>query len=153
WSVAWNVITPFLLVSEAPGTDNWCIGCIGTETTASDPNGIYDSLGTLVTPDSLYLEQMRERLGNHALANIGDQPYDISAAPTSRSVTAGSPASFTVAYTARVYTLTGSGSGGVFPGNAFNGATTFSVSGLPSGAGASFSSSSMSASGNTTMNV
>lgn len=153
WSVAWNVITPFLLVSEAPGTDSWCIGCIGTETTSSDPNGIYDSLGTLVTPDSLYLEQLRERLGNQALANIGDEPYDVSASPSSASVAAGSSTSFNVAYTARVYTLTGSGSGGVFPGHQFNGATTFSVSGLPPGAGASFSSGSLSASSNTTMNV
>jgi hypothetical protein len=153
WSVAWNVITPFLLVPEAPGTDNWCIGCVGTETTSSDPNGIFDSLGTLVTPDSLYLEQLRERLGNQALANIGDEPYDISASPSSGSVSAGSSTSFTVAYTAKVYTLTDSGSGGVFPGNPFNGTTTFSVSGLPSGAGASFSSSTLSASGSTTMNV
>jgi hypothetical protein len=153
WSVAWNVITPFFLVSEAPGTDSWCIGCIGTETTSSDPNGIYDSLGTLVTPDSLYLEQLRERLGNQALANIGDEPYDVSASPSSGSLSAGSSISFNVAYAAKVYTLTDSGSGGVFPGNPFNGATTFSVSGLPSGASASFSPSSLSASGNTTMKI
>ena len=153
WSVAWNVITPFLLVSEAPGSDNWCIGCIGTETTSSDPNGIYDSLGTLVAPDSLYLEQLRERVGNQALANIGAEPYLISASPSLRSVTAGSSTSFNLAYTAKVYTLTGSGSGGVFPGNPFNGATTFSVSGLPAGANASFSSNSLSASGNTTITV
>ena len=153
WSVAWNVITPFLLVSEAPGTDSWCIGCIGAETTSSDPNGIYDSLGTLVTPDSLYLEQLRERLGNQALANFGDEPYDISASPSSESVSAGSSTSFNVAYTAKVYTLTDSGSGGVFPGKQFNGATTFSVGGLPPGAGASFSSGSLSATGNTTMRI
>jgi hypothetical protein len=153
WAVAWNVITPFLLVSEAPGTDSWCIGCIGTETTSSDPQGIYDSLGTLVTPDSLYLEQLRERLGNQALANIGDEPYDISASPSSGSVAAGSSTSFTVDYGAKVYTLTDSGSGGVFPGKQFTGVTAFSVSGLPSGASASFSPGSLSASGNTTMKV
>jgi hypothetical protein len=153
WSVAWNVITPFLLVSEAPGTDNWCIGCIGTETTSSDPNGIYDSLGTLVTPDSLYLEQLRERLGNQALANIGDEPYDISASPSSRTVAAGSATTFTTVYSAKVYTLTGSGSGGVFPGSPFNGATTFAVSGLPSGASATFSPGTRTSSGNTTINV
>ena len=153
WSVAWNVITPFLLVSAAPGTDSWCIGCVGTETTTSDPNGIYDSLGTLVAPESLYLEQLRERLGDQALANIGDEPFDIAASPPSALVPPGSSTSFNVAYTAKVYTLTGSGSGGVFPGKPFDGTATFTVSGLPFGASASFSSNSLSASGTITLAV
>src|SRR5262249_20198178 len=71
WSVAWNVTTPFLLVSAAPATENWCIGCVGTQTWASDPDGIYDSLGTPVLPASLYLAQMCDRLGPVAVANIG----------------------------------------------------------------------------------
>jgi YD repeat-containing protein len=78
WSVAWNVTTPYFLVSAAPGTENWCIGGIGAHTTHSpDPDGIYDSLGTHVTlgaTGSLYLEQLRERLGDAALANIGYGP-------------------------------------------------------------------------------
>jgi len=71
WSVAWNVKTPFFLVSAAPGTENWCIGGIGAKTSTSDPDGIYDQLGNIVTPNSLYLEQLRQRLGDQALANIG----------------------------------------------------------------------------------
>src|SRR5581483_5407525 len=71
WSVAWNVTTPYFLVSAAPGTENWCIGGIGAQTSTSDPDGIYDQLGNIVTPNSLYLEQLRERLGDQALANIG----------------------------------------------------------------------------------
>jgi hypothetical protein len=77
-SVAWNVITPYFLVSAAPGTENWCIGGVGQETTNSDPTGIYDSLGTQVTlgaTGSLYLEQLRARLGTNALFNIGYYDY------------------------------------------------------------------------------
>jgi hypothetical protein len=78
WSVAWNVTTPYFLVSAAPGTENWCIGGVGAHTTHSpDLDGIYDSLGTHVTlgaTGSLYLEQLRERLGDAALANIGYGP-------------------------------------------------------------------------------
>ncbi len=79
WAVGWNVTTRYLLVQAPPGVDNWCIGCTGTGLTKSMPggdgtplpNGIYDSLGTPVVPFSLYLEQLRERLGSDALANIG----------------------------------------------------------------------------------
>jgi cytochrome P450 len=35
------------------------------------PEGIYDSPGRPVEPVSLYLEQLRERLGDAALVNIG----------------------------------------------------------------------------------
>jgi len=77
--VAWNVTTPFFLVSAAPGTENWCIGGIGAKTSTSDPDGIYDQLGNIVTPNSLYLEQLRERLGDQALANIGYPIIDTSA--------------------------------------------------------------------------
>ncbi|MGE4488014.1 MAG: hypothetical protein AB7E95_00540 [Kiritimatiellales bacterium] len=74
WSVAWDVTTPYFLVSAAPGTTNWCIGGIGTRTSETEPDGAYDSLGSYIslgTTGSLYLEQLRERLGNQALANIG----------------------------------------------------------------------------------
>jgi hypothetical protein len=74
WSVAWNVDTPQVKVEAAPGTMNWCIGCTGTQVTTSQPPGTYESLGTKVDlgeTDSLYLEQLRERLGDKALVNIG----------------------------------------------------------------------------------
>ena len=79
WSVAWNVTTPYFLVSAAPGTENWCIGGIGTKTSTTDADGIYDQLGNIVTPNSLYLEQLRERLGDQALADIGYPIIDTSA--------------------------------------------------------------------------
>jgi len=72
WAVAWNVMSPYLLVQQPPGAMNWCIGCIGEAVTASNlPSGIFDSAGTPVVPASLYLEQLRERLGDAAVANIG----------------------------------------------------------------------------------
>ena len=71
--------TTDLLVQQPPGADNWCIGCQGTVLSEAMPggdgtilpNGIYDSLGTPVTPGSLYLAQLNQRLGITALNNIG----------------------------------------------------------------------------------
>jgi hypothetical protein len=72
WAVAWNVTSPFLLAQQPPGGINWCIGCIGSPvTTEGVPNGIFDSLGKMVHPSSLYLQQLRDRLGPEALRNIG----------------------------------------------------------------------------------
>jgi len=56
------------------------IGCIGASHKAPRPfdkgppnlpEGIVDSPGTPVTPQSLYLAQLAERLGPQALKNIG----------------------------------------------------------------------------------
>ncbi len=70
WAVAWNVTTPFLLVQNPPGATNWCIGCKG-EPVDTPPLGVFDARGVAVTPSSLYLEQLRERLGDAAVAAIG----------------------------------------------------------------------------------
>jgi hypothetical protein len=72
WSIAWNVVSPYLLVQQPPGSTNWCIGCVGKPVEMPGiPNGIFDSPGKPVDPASLYLEQLRERLGDQALTNIG----------------------------------------------------------------------------------
>jgi hypothetical protein len=71
WAVAWNVNSPFLLVEQPPGAMNWCIGCIGTLVTTGVPNGIYDSPGKMVDPASLYLQQLRDRVGPEAVRDIG----------------------------------------------------------------------------------
>ena len=72
WAVAWNVSSPFLLVEQPPGAMNWCIGCIGAPITIdTTPNGIFDSPGKPVEPASLYLQQLRDRLGPDAVRNIG----------------------------------------------------------------------------------
>ncbi len=72
WAVAWNVVSPFVLVQQPPGAMNWCIGCIGTPVTIGNvPNGIFDSRGQKVEPASLYLHQLRDRLGPEAVQNAG----------------------------------------------------------------------------------
>ena len=72
WAVAWNVSSPFLLVQQPPGALNWCIGCIGTPVTVDEiPNGVFDSPQQMVQPASLYLQQLRDRIGPEALRNIG----------------------------------------------------------------------------------
>lgn len=62
-----------------PGAANWVIGgrgerarrAIPFDTIPYLPEGIYDAHGTPVTPASLYLAQLAERLGPTALKNIG----------------------------------------------------------------------------------
>jgi len=79
WSVAWNVTTTYFLVQAPAGATNWCIGCTGTVLSEAAPggdgtllpNGIFDSPGAPVTPGSLYLAQLKQRLGIGALRNIG----------------------------------------------------------------------------------
>jgi hypothetical protein len=72
WAVAWNVSSPFLVVQQPPGAQNWCIGCTGTPVTAGDtPNGIFDSPGKPVVPASLYIQQLHDRLGPDAVRDIG----------------------------------------------------------------------------------
>jgi hypothetical protein len=79
WAVAWNVTAATFTVQQPPGVQNFCIGCIGTILTQAQPggngtllpNGVYDSHGTPVTPASLYLAQLCERLGPAAAAEIG----------------------------------------------------------------------------------
>lgn len=68
WAVAWNVKSNFFLVQQPPGAVNWCIGCVGEP---SEPESKLDSPGKFVTPASLYLQQLEERLGKAAVAAIG----------------------------------------------------------------------------------
>jgi hypothetical protein len=81
WAVAWNVKAEVLLVQQPPGSKNWCIGCTGRFTpilwhgnqipVPASPSETHESPGVPVTPASLYLAQMRDRLGEQALRNIG----------------------------------------------------------------------------------
>ncbi|HEY1993794.1 MAG TPA: hypothetical protein VGG81_05280, partial [Edaphobacter sp.] len=81
--VAWNNIARSYLIQMPPGSANWAIGNRGEQTLGKTPTfdpgpglpilpqGIIDSQDTPVAPQSLYLEQLRERLGTQALKNIG----------------------------------------------------------------------------------
>jgi hypothetical protein len=79
WAVAWNCTAKYFNVQQPPGSINWCIGCVGEMDWGKLKNGEVppkpgpwlSSHGTTVVPASLYLAQLRERLGPQALANIG----------------------------------------------------------------------------------
>jgi hypothetical protein len=81
WAVAWNVNAEALLIQQPPGAKNWCIGCSGRfgntlwngerVPTPEVPSDTIESPGVAVSPASLYLAQLRDRLGASALANIG----------------------------------------------------------------------------------
>lgn len=83
WAVAWNCSAKSFVIQRPPGSMNWAIGCLGARETAAQPSsgavkdtsmlpeGIFDSPNTPVMPKSLYLSQLRERLGAQASQNIG----------------------------------------------------------------------------------
>ena len=97
WGVAWNCVTPYFLMTVAPGTENWVIGGLGQETThGSQVNGIYNELGSLVTPQSLYLAQLKQRLGPAAVENIGYAVFTLSPSPATASVMPGNNVAVTV---------------------------------------------------------
>jgi hypothetical protein len=75
--VFWNCEGPFL-IQKPPAAQNFSFGHIGVNAVVfniplQDPakeNGYIESLDTHVTPRSLYLTQLRERLGDAAVRNI-----------------------------------------------------------------------------------
>ena len=134
FSVMYNCQVPQFQLEEPTTTTNhynWTIGGIGSADNYSD-KGIYDTLGTIVSPRSLYLEQLKERLGPAAVQNIGYQVFTLSASPPSRSVAPGDQSGFTVNVGATNY---------------FSDTVALSVSGLPTGATAALSTNSISGTG------
>ncbi|HEY4357485.1 MAG TPA: hypothetical protein VGN16_17165 [Acidobacteriaceae bacterium] len=83
WGVVWNNIAKSYVIQMPPGSANWSIGNRGEQALGKMPTfdpgpelqplpqGIIESQGTPVAPASLYLEQLRQRLGAKALKNIG----------------------------------------------------------------------------------
>lgn len=82
WAVAWNNTARSFSMNEPPGTAIWSIGNRGEEIDPPFPTfdgssrppldpAIIDSKNQPVQPQSLYLEQLKERLGPAALTNIG----------------------------------------------------------------------------------
>ena len=80
WAVAWNVTADYVLLQQPPGAKNWCIGCTGRPPTIlwhgnpipvpEIPSETFESPGVRVTPASLYMQQLRDRLGSAAIANM-----------------------------------------------------------------------------------
>jgi len=76
-TVFWNCEGPFL-IQKPPTAQNFSFGHIGVHSVSfnipfqdwTKENGYIESLDTHVTPRSLYLAQLRERLGEAAVRNI-----------------------------------------------------------------------------------
>jgi len=68
-SVAWNfTVDDGYGCYAAPGSMNYCIGGGGGVVDISkNPQGHYESFGTFVTPASLYLQQLKDRIGVSSL--------------------------------------------------------------------------------------
>jgi hypothetical protein len=58
--VAWNCRAYEMRIEQPPTAQNWAIGC---EAVVHTGDGYWDSFGTPVEPRSLYLAQLRDRLG------------------------------------------------------------------------------------------
>ncbi|MDB5323918.1 MAG: hypothetical protein JWN40_5549 [Phycisphaerales bacterium] len=79
WGVMWNCRAKDYVMQNPPGAMNWLIGCTGENTLKPRPfdtkpmlpAGVEEATGTPVTPRSLYLTQLSERLGPVALKKIG----------------------------------------------------------------------------------
>jgi hypothetical protein len=92
WAVAWNVKADYVLIQQPPGARNWCIGCTGRPPTIlwhgdaiavpPIPSDTFESPGAAVEPMSLYLHQLRDRLGEKAIENIGYRPSILADLPS-----------------------------------------------------------------------
>jgi len=75
--IAWNCTAMWFDMQQPPGCINCCIGCV--DAPVSEPpskkktvvNDGFFSFGTSVLPKSLYLAQLKDRLGKKAVENIG----------------------------------------------------------------------------------
>ncbi len=84
WGVVWNSTASDFVIQQAPGTITWAMGNRGPLKSQGMPDsnggrvhgtplpsGVIESQDKPVTPQSLYLAQLAERLGPNALKNIG----------------------------------------------------------------------------------
>jgi hypothetical protein len=117
---------------------NWWIGGSGANTFPSSNPGTYDHDGSTVAPRSLYLEQLKERLGGAAVENIGYMLFSISNSPASQTIHAGAMATYTV---------------NVSDPASMSNVVTFSTSDLPPGAVANFNPSIVTGSGTSTLTI
>jgi hypothetical protein len=78
--VLWNDEANVFLVQNPPGDTNWAIGDKGQQAAATMPGsidgvplprGMIESVNKHIEPNSLYLEQLRERRGSAAIKAIG----------------------------------------------------------------------------------
>lgn len=68
WSVVWNCSAKSITVEQPPGATNWCIGSSGKyDTEEKNKNSWLFMRGSMVSPASLYIAQLRARLGDAAV--------------------------------------------------------------------------------------
>ena len=70
WGIAWNCDVKYLQIQMPPGALNLAIGCKGEPHKTCGAESLL-SLNTSVTPGSLYIAQLRERLGEAAVKRVG----------------------------------------------------------------------------------
>ena len=71
WGVVWNCTAKKITVEQPPGSINWCIGSRGNYPTDSQNTKEWlFSKGVPVKPESLYLAQLRARLGDQAVKAV-----------------------------------------------------------------------------------
>ncbi len=139
FSIMYNCQVPqFQLEAPAlPYHYNWTIGGTGSKYSYSD-DGTYDAEGTILTPQSLYMRQLKERLGATALGNIGYSVFALSGTAPVQTILSGSSVTATV---------------NVTPVNGFTGPVALTVSGLPAGATATLNPTSITTSGSSALTV
>jgi hypothetical protein len=86
--VLWNCEAK-TVCQKPPTADNWALGCKGTigKPLVVRPSGIFESWGTAITPRSIYMTQLKDRLGVAAVNNVttaAQRAGSISAALTTR---------------------------------------------------------------------
>jgi hypothetical protein len=98
WGVVWNSEARDYIVQNPPGALNWLVGSVGESKRSPRPfgsgpllpEGTLDSPGQHVSPESLYLAQLAERLGLRAVRAIGyGSASPTSAPPSARPHAAG----------------------------------------------------------------
>ncbi len=70
----WNTEHDVYVVQAPPFAMNWSVGQVGAiapgKFPPEEPAGIVQSMGQVVSPRSLYLQQLRDRLGEQAVINV-----------------------------------------------------------------------------------
>ncbi|WP_144409204.1 hypothetical protein [Pseudoxanthomonas suwonensis] len=70
----WNTEHEQYVVQAPPFAMNWSVGQVGDMTAGKfppeEPTGIVEASGQMVMPRSLYLQQLRDRLGEQAVINV-----------------------------------------------------------------------------------
>ena len=130
------------IINEIPQVNhhyNWAIGgAPGATFIHRSDDGIFDATNGYVNPRSLYLEQLRERLGGAAVENIGYPLFTVSIVPPLQTVLAGGNIICTV---------------NIGDPSLMSNIVASAVSGLPAGIGASLNTNSITGAGSLSLTV